>query len=233
MTQPRFALLTAAAGFVLALSAPADAYVVVIGNELAHDCYIVAKTGVDLKGGIATCTAALENSALTPHDQAGTYVNRGTIEIAQKNFEAAMADYNKGIQIMPTLGDAYIDRSGAYVYTKQWALAIADANKGLELNPTLPFAGYYNRAVAEHLSGDLQHAYFDYQKVLELEPRFTPASEMLKGFVVTRKPNQPTMAGQTDPNAPVPANGARQPDANAPTLANGDTSAVGTRLAGN
>mgnify|MGYP003704352463 CR=1 FL=1 len=48
--------------------------------------------------------------------------------------------------------------------------AIADANKGLELGSSLPFAGYYNRAVAEHLSGDLQHAYFDYQKVLELSP---------------------------------------------------------------
>jgi tetratricopeptide (TPR) repeat protein len=232
MTQHRFALLTATAGFVLAMSAPAGAYVVVIGNSLAHDCYVTAKTGVDLVGGVATCTAALENTALTAHDQAGTYVNRGTIEIAQKKFDAAMADYNKGIQIMPTLGDAYIDRAGAYVYTKQWALAIVDANKGLGLNPTLPFAGYYNRAVAEHLSGDLQHAYFDYQKVLELEPRFTPASEMLKGFVVIRRSDQPTLADQPDPNAPVPANDSKAPDANAPTLANRDTSAVGTRLGG-
>ena len=232
MTQHRFALMIASAGFVLALGAPADAFVVVIGDSLARDCYVAAKTAKDLTGGVATCTAALENTPLTPHDQAGTYVNRGTLEVAQKRLDLALADYNKGIQIFPSLGDAYIDRAGAYVYTKQWALAIADANKGLGLNPTLPFAAYYNRAVAEHLSGDLQHAYFDYQKVLELEPRFTPASEMLKGFVVTRVPNQPTMANQADPNAAVPANDAKQPDANAPTLANRDTTAVGTRLAG-
>lgn len=232
MKQHRIALLTATSAILFALSAPAGAYVVVVGNNLAHDCYIAAKTNIDLAGGVATCTAALENTALTPHDQAGTYVNRGTILIAMKKYDAAMADYNKGIQIMPDLGDAYIDRAGAYVYFRQWAAAIADANKGLTLNPTVPFAAYYNRAVAEHLSGDLQHAYFDYQKVLELEPRFTPASEMLKGFVVTRKPNTPTMAGQSDPNAPVPANGPNSTDPNAPVLANRDTSAVGTRLGG-
>lgn len=233
MKQHRIALLTATAASLFALCAPANAYVVVIGNQLAADCYMAAKTGIDPAGGIATCTAALENMALTPHDRAGTYVNRGTLEVARKRYDAAMDDYNKGIQTMPTLGDAYIDRAGAYVYTKQWALAIADANKGLELGSSLPFAGYYNRAVAEHLSGDLQHAYFDYQKVLELEPKFTPASEMLKGFVVTRKPNMPALAGQTDPNAPVPANTPNGADPNAPVLANRDTSAVGTRLGGN
>lgn len=230
MKQHRIALLTATAAALVALSAPTKAYVIAVGNELARDCYIAAKAAVDPVNGIAACTAALENSALTAHDKAGTYVNRGTLEIARKRYDAAMDDYNKGIQIMPTLGDAYVDRAGAYVYTKQWALAIADANKGLELGPSLPFAGYYNRAVAEHLSGDLQHAYFDYQKVLELEPKFIPASEMLKGFVVTRKPNQPTLAGETDQNAPVPASTPNGANTNAPVLA--DTSAVGTRLGG-
>lgn len=233
MKQHRIALLIAASAALFALSVPANAYVVVVGNELARDCYIAAKTGTDPAGGIALCTAALENSALTAHDKAGTYVNRGTLEVARKRYEAAMDDYNRGIQTLPTLGDAYIDRAGAYVFMKQWPQAIADANKGLELGSSLPFAGYYNRAVAEHLSGDLQHAYFDYQKVLELEPKFTPASEMLKGFVVTRKPNMPTMAGQTDPNAPVPANTPTGADPNAPVLANRDTSAVGTQLGGN
>ncbi len=155
MKQHRIALLTATAAALVALSAPTKAYVIVVGNELARDCYIAAKAAVDPVNGIAACTAALENSALTAHDKAGTYVNRGTLEIARKRYDAAMDDYNKGIQIMPTLGDAYVDRAGAYVYTKQWALAIADANKGLELGRSLPFAGYYNRAVAEHLSGDL------------------------------------------------------------------------------
>src|SRR5580704_14791408 len=224
MNQHRIALLTASAAFFVALSAPANAFVVVIGNQLAHDCYIAAKTGADPVAGIATCDSALQNEALSTHDRAGTFVNRGTMEIALNRVPKAMDDYNEGIQIMPTLGDSYVDRAGAYIYTHQYDLAIADANKGIALGPSLPFVGYYNRAVAEHLSGDLQHAYFDYQKTLELEPRFTPASEQLKGFVVTKRPDAPTLAtAPADPNAPIPANEPKQPDANAPTLANRDT----------
>ena len=234
MKQHRIALLTATATIFVGLGAPADAFVVVIGNQLAHDCYIAAKTGADPVGGIATCNSALVNEALTIHDRAGTYVNRGTMEIALNRVPQAMDDYDQGIKIMPELGDSYVDRAGGYIYTHQYALAIADANKGIELGPSLPFVGYFNRAVAEHLSGDLQHAYFDYQKTLELEPRFTPAADQLKGFVVTKRPDAPTLAtGPAQQNAPTPANEPKQPDANAPVLANRDTSAVGTRLGGN
>jgi tetratricopeptide (TPR) repeat protein len=238
MKQHRIVLLTASLALLVALSAPADAFVVVIGNQLAHDCFISAKTGTDPVNGIATCNSALQNEALTTHDRAGTFVNRGTMEIALNRVPQAMADYDQGIEILPTLGDSYVDRAGAYIYTHQYALAIADANKGISLGPSLPFVGYYNRAVAEHLSGDLQHAYFDYQKTLELEPLFTPASEQLKGFVVTKRPDAPTLAnGAADPNAPIPANEPKQPDANAPApnapvLANRDTTSVGTRLGG-
>jgi len=233
MKKHRIVLLTASSALLLALSPPANAFVVVIGNQLAHDCYIAAKTGVDPQGGLATCNSALENEALTAHDRAGTFVNRGTMEIALNRVPQAMADYDQGIEIMPTLGDSYVDRAGAFIYTHQYALAIADANKGIQLGPTLPFVGYYNRAVAEHLSGDLQHAYFDYQKTLELEPRFTPASEQLKGFVVTKRPDAPTLAdGPAQPNAPIPTSEPKQPDANGPTLATRGAPVVGAKPGG-
>jgi tetratricopeptide (TPR) repeat protein len=51
-----------------------------------------------------------------------------------------------------------------------------------------PHIGYYDRAVAEQMLGRYKEAYYDYKKVLELEPNFTMASERLKDFVVTRVP---------------------------------------------
>jgi hypothetical protein len=36
--------------------------------------------------------------------------------------------------------------------------------------------------------GKYNEAYYDYKKVLEIEPNFTQASERLKDFVVTRTP---------------------------------------------
>jgi hypothetical protein len=66
---------------------------------------------------------------------------------------------------------------------------MADVNHGLDLGPTYPFVGYYNRAVAEQLMGNNKEAYLDYKKTLELEPKFTPAADRLKDFVVIRKPD--------------------------------------------
>ncbi|HWY61441.1 MAG TPA: hypothetical protein VNW15_06025 [Rhizomicrobium sp.] len=176
---------------LVALSAPANAVVMVIGNELAHDCYLMAKAGVDPVNGIATCSSALENQALSAHDRAGTYVNRGAIKVALGRIDDAMNDYNTGIAIFPTLADAFVDRAGGYILQKRYDEAMADVNHGIELGPTSPYVGYYNRAVAEQLTGKFQEAYLDYQKTLQLEPKFTPAAEHLKDFVVTRKPAAP------------------------------------------
>ena len=40
----------------------------------------------------------------------------------------------------------------------------------------------------EQLSGKITEAYYDYQKTLQLEPKFAPAAEHLKDFVVTKAP---------------------------------------------
>ena len=181
-------LLPAISAALFAFSLPANAVVMVIGNELAHDCFLMAKAGTDPINGIATCSSALENQALSPHDRAGTFVNRGAIKISLGRVDDAMNDYNTGITILPTLADAYVDRAGAFILQKKFDEAMTDVNHGIDLGPTYPFVGYYNRAVAEQLTGKLKEAYFDYQKTLELEPAFGPASERLKDFVVTKVP---------------------------------------------
>ncbi len=180
---------------LLGLGLPANAFVLVIGNQLAADCYQMAKAGINTEESVATCDSALQNAPLDPHDRAGTYVNRGAIEVAMGRIPAAMDDYNRGISIKPDLADAYVDRAGAFIFLKKFPEAMADVNRGIELGPTYPFVGYYNRAVAEQLTGDFKAAYQDYKKSLELEPKFKPAADRLKDFVLTR---------QADTAAPPP-----------------------------
>ena len=189
------AILPTTFAVLLGLATPADALVMVMGNSLAHDCFEMAKAGVNNEISIATCDSALLNAPLDPHDRAGTYVNRGVIEIAMKRAAAAMEDYNQAIKIKPDLADAYVDRAAAFILERRFDEALADVNHGLELGPTYPFAGYYNRAVAEQLQGKLKEAYFDYKKTLELAPKFAPAEERLQDFTVTTVP-----ADATPPN---------------------------------
>jgi tetratricopeptide (TPR) repeat protein len=71
---------------------------------------------------------------------------------------------------------------------RQYVEALDHINKGLELGMGFPHIGYYDRAVAEQMMGRYKEAYYDYKKVLELEPDYTQASERLKDFTVTRVP---------------------------------------------
>jgi tetratricopeptide (TPR) repeat protein len=185
--KPRILILLLAICSLFVMNAPADAVIVVFGSQLGRDCYLTAKAGIDLKYGIQTCTAALKNDPLDLHDRAGTYVNRGVLEAAMHQVDDALSDYNTSISIMPDLGDAYLNRAGIFIWQKHFDQAIADANHGLELGSDRPYVGYYNRALAEERLGQFKPAYQDYQKTLELEPKYAPAAERLQDFVVTKQ----------------------------------------------
>ncbi len=176
---------------LLLLPAHAQALVLVVGNALAHDCYLSAKAGSQPLVGLTTCDEALREAALTPDQRAGTYINRGVIEAALNRIDDAMQDYNEGIRIKPDLGDGYVDRGAALIRLKRYDDAMADINKGMGLGLSFEHVGYYNRGVAEFYMGRIKESYYDYKKALEIAPDFKPAAEQLKNFVVTRVPATP------------------------------------------
>jgi len=176
---------------LLLLSAPAHALVAVLGAGMAHDCFIAAKAGIDLRGGIAICDMALAEEALDVRARAGTYVNRGVMKIALGHTDQALADYDSGLALFPGLGDGYVDRGAALIALKRYDEAMVDINKGISLGQTYEQIGYYNRGVAEFYLGRIPESYRDFKKALEIAPDFTRASDQLKNFVVTRQPANP------------------------------------------
>jgi len=180
-------------GFVviLAMSAlPATGQTIVSrGSGLAHDCFIIAKTGRDPRGGIDTCGLALREEMLTIKDRAATYDNRGVMLDQLGQDAAALEDFNAAIRLNPQLGDSYVNLGSMLIKQKRLDDALVQIDKGLALGMSFPHIGYYDRAVAEQLMGRYREAYYDYKKVLELEPDFTQASERLKDFTVVRKPS--------------------------------------------
>ncbi|HXS06936.1 MAG TPA: tetratricopeptide repeat protein [Rhizomicrobium sp.] len=173
---------------LLAMSVPAHALVAVIGAGMAHDCFIMAKAGTNPRAAIATCDMALREEALDIRARAGTYVNRGVMKVALGQVDDAMADYNNGLALNPSLGDGYVDRGAALILLKRYDEAMADINRGIGLGQTYEHLGYYNRGVAEFYLGRVTESYHDFKKALEIAPDFTLASEQLKNFVVTRVP---------------------------------------------
>jgi tetratricopeptide (TPR) repeat protein len=187
----KFAAVLSVALLLMLMPAPAHALVTVVGDGLAHDCFLMAKAGNDPSRGIATCDEALSEAALDAHARAGTYINRAVMKVALSRVDDAMRDYDQGITIMPNLGDGYVDRGAALIQLKRYDEAMTDINKGIGLGLSYEHVGYYDRGVAEFYMGRIKESYYDYKKALEIEPDFQPAAEQLKIFVVTRVPAKP------------------------------------------
>jgi tetratricopeptide (TPR) repeat protein len=79
-------------------------------------------------------------------DPEGAYCIRGTIYSALGQYDLAIADCNKAIELDSRLAIAYNNRAKAYYYKGQNDLAIRDYNKAIELDPELTVA-YYMKGI--------------------------------------------------------------------------------------
>lgn len=184
----RLIFAIAAAASLWASAALAD--VTIIGNGLAADCSAAARSvagnGPSRAEAVQQCTLALQNEALTPHETAATYVNRGVLHLASRDFASARADFDSALRVEPNLAEALTNRGAALIGQGQAAQAISEINRGLQLGAMEPEKAYFNRAIAEERLGDLKSAYYDYRKALDLKPDWPlPKTELARFHVTT------------------------------------------------
>ena len=183
------ALSAVLAAGLLAAATPVQAQTVItVGSGRAHDCFLRAKSGMAPRDSVELCSAALTYEPLSRKDRAGTLDNRGVILDALGRTDEARSDFRDAIALNPDLGDAYVNLGSMLIKQGRHEAALEQINTGINLGMSFPHIGYYDRAVAEQMLGRYKEAYYDYKKVLELEPNFIMASERLKDFVVTRTP---------------------------------------------
>lgn len=95
----------------------------------------------------------------------------------QENYDAAIIEINKAIELSPNWADAYYNRGLAYSDKHNYDQAISDYNKAIELNPNYAEA-YNNRAIDYYLKGNYDMAWQDVHKAESLG--FSPSSFWLK-----------------------------------------------------
>ena len=171
---------------VLTLSASAAfAQVIVSGGGMGKDCYDAAKySRTSFREAEKVCTQALQFETLNTKNRAATYTNRGIIKMREGRYDSALSDYSASKRLMPNVGATWLNEGAALIYKKQFSEAFAALNKAIELNTQDAYAAYYNRAIARENTGDVQGAYYDYKKALELRPDFKQASDQLMRFSV-------------------------------------------------
>ena len=95
------------------------------------------------------------------------YFYRGISKNDLKDYNGAISDYTKAIELNPNYASAYNNRGNSKDDLKDYYGAISDFNKAIELDPNYANA-YKNRGISKENLGDLNNACADWKKAAEL-----------------------------------------------------------------
>lgn len=107
------------------------------------------------------------------------YQQSADAHLVKGEYDLAVADYNKVIELNPKNAVTYLSRGLSYYYKQSYNEAISDYNKGIELAPNESMA-YFNRGDSYEKLGEAQKAIADYQKAVALNPANDEAKKALK-----------------------------------------------------
>lgn len=97
------------------------------------------------------------------------HYNRGTIYGERKDYDLAIKDYTRAIELRPDYTEAYNNRGWVYGNKHDYDREIQDCTKAIELKPDYADA-YNNRGSAYGGKGVFNLAIPDYAKALDLKP---------------------------------------------------------------
>lgn len=117
----------------------------------------------------------------------GVLSGRCVAYTAAEQLDLALADCNKAIQINPNFSDVYINRGNIYSKQDNLSAAIKDYTRNIEIwtemgNEPAAASGYANRSGILIRTGDVQGAFSDIDKAVELSPQ-TPSYYTSRGML--------------------------------------------------
>ena len=169
----RVRMLLAGAAFAAASFAvvgAAQAQVFVVDTPSATRCSMAANAPTRDDSSIARCTLAIDSDGLVGRNLAGTYTNRGVLRLRAGDASAAMADFDKALDMDQSLGEAWIDRGAGLLAQARYDEAVQAVNRGLPLTRRGHEMAYYIRAVARENLNDDTGAYRDFMQASRTAP---------------------------------------------------------------
>ncbi|MFY9309511.1 MAG: tetratricopeptide repeat protein [Bacteroidia bacterium] len=130
-------------------------------------CYLTVKRTMVWKDSISLWSDAIEKYNKAPK----SFNNRGLTYFERQQYDKALSDFNRTIQLEDTYPDAHYNRGVVYFTIKQYDKALEDYNTALQQTPKFAKA-YNNRGNIYHLQGKYAQAIADYNAALEYNPKF-------------------------------------------------------------
>ena len=104
-------------------------------------------------------------------DDAEAYYVRGTAYLDKDNYDRAIAEFDKAIQLEPDFADAYFMRGIAYLDKDNHDRAIVEFDKAIQLGLDYGEA-YFVRGIAYFARDDYDRAIAEFDKAIQLEPDY-------------------------------------------------------------
>jgi len=117
------------------------------------------------------------------------YNNRGVTYRERENYQQAIKDYDKAIDLDPKFVKTYYNRAITYDILGNYQQALKDYDKAIELDPK-EAKSYNNRGIVYGRLGNLPQAIKDFGKALELDPQYA-AAYMNRGIAYHKLGNLP------------------------------------------
>ena len=141
---------------------------------------IVFAHGAYARNTVWRDTPTLFSDVIDKYPETGiAYNNRGNVRRDQNDFQGAMEDYNKAIEL--NYNDAYNNRGILRNRMNDYKNAIEDFNRALHGKSDRDIA-HYNKGIAKLNLGDFSGAVEDFSKAIEINPQYSDAYNN-RGFV--------------------------------------------------
>ena len=97
------------------------------------------------------------------------YNNRAVAYQSLKQYDQALADFNKAILLNPQDTGFYYNRGGLYVQIEKYDFAVSDFNKAIEINPAYAH-GHFGLGLVHNGKGQYDQAITHFEKAISLNP---------------------------------------------------------------
>lgn len=120
----------------------------------------------------------LISSTVIAQKSAEEYVKMAKEKMLIKDYETALKNLDKAIELDPELASAYRERGIVKFNTEKYSDAISDFNKAIELEDPgkLPFTkkgeSYFHRGLSNFKLGNFERAIKDFDIVISIEDSF-------------------------------------------------------------
>ena len=118
---------------------------------------------------VPACTEAIQGKPADRELLAALHGFRGISHARLGNFELAIADFSRAIEINPQDEDAYRERGNVYVATGALDKAVSDFSKMIEINAKSAL-GYHNRGIALTRKRENDRAISDFTAAINMDP---------------------------------------------------------------